>query len=98
GSVSIESALSADCCTEHALPMGLRAHANTCGCIDTPLLQTPIERRPFRETSLTGSLRALPSMLAERASRPPVVGFPVSAALLRDLHSLAARRTVVLLV
>ena len=47
GHAAVESAYSADCCGDHVLPEGARRLAGDedCGCVDTPILQSPVEAR-----------------------------------------------------
>lgn len=48
GHAAVESAYSADCCDDHLLPEGVRAD-DDCGCVDTPILQSPVEVRQKSE-------------------------------------------------
>lgn len=47
GHAAVESAYSADCCADHVLPEGVRrlAGEDDCGCIDTPIFQSPVQSR-----------------------------------------------------
>ena len=99
GHVEIESAFSSECCTGHALPAGVRgAEAeDACGCIDTPLVRTPIDGRPklvlsgpVPSPSLLAVLPAVDQLPARCAGDPPDIA--------RARTVLAARRSVVLVV
>ena len=47
GDVAVESVFSAGCCDDHVLPEGARTlgQGDGCGCVDTPILQSPVEAR-----------------------------------------------------
>jgi hypothetical protein len=49
GHAAVESAYSADCCGDHVLPGGAGAGDEDCGCVDTPILQSPVETRQRSE-------------------------------------------------
>jgi hypothetical protein len=100
GHVEIESASAGDCCDSHGLFDRLREAygADDCGCVDTPLLQTPLDQRwqPTGASSALSHAVHLPATLlpapatrleglARLRPRPP-------------LESLTAIRSVVLLV
>jgi hypothetical protein len=101
GHVAVESAFSADCCPQAPLAaaFGIEHADDGCGCVDTPLLQNPIERRSRAGLSLphghsVGSAAIVPAAAHYRCAacnrltlRPPAVE-----------QRLASRRCVVLLV
>lgn len=45
GHVAVESAFEADCCDRPPLTQTFSHADDGCGCVDTPLLQSPIESR-----------------------------------------------------
>jgi hypothetical protein len=47
GHAAVESAYSAECCGDHVLPGG--AGDEDCGCVDTPILHSPVEARQRSE-------------------------------------------------
>jgi hypothetical protein len=49
GHAAVESAYSAECCGDHVLPGGAGAGDEDCGCVDTPILQSPVEARQRSE-------------------------------------------------
>jgi hypothetical protein len=96
GDVAVESVFSGDCCDDHALPEGARrvSQGDGCGCVDTPILQSPVEARQRPEYA-PPSPHVLPAFL---------VPYPASVAA-APAHALGApdrapsvRRSVVLLV
>ena len=103
GHVEVESAFSADCCTDHALPAGIRgAEADdACGCIDTPLWRTPLDGRPKVTASISTRSAALVAVLPARAGIHQ--GWTArrtggSSGPARAGDALVARRSVVLVV
>lgn len=96
GHVAIESALSGDCCTSHGLPASVR-ESEHCRCIDTPLLDTPLDSRSKVVRALPGPPAALPG--ARSVAPPPLAGDGFTRTESRPpIESLAAIRSVVLLV
>jgi hypothetical protein len=101
GHVAVESAFSVDCCPRPPLAeaFGIVHADDTCGCVDTPLLQNPMEPRSRSGLSLpheypvTLSAVIPPAPHGRRAAghgltpSPPIVE-----------QRMAARRFVVLLI
>jgi hypothetical protein len=99
GHVAVESAFSAECCNPHVLPEGLRA-GDDCGCVDTPLFQSPVEVR----SRLEHALASLQLVLLPAFARPVLACSPLTCSASPAHRSgpsedaLTARRSVVLLV
>jgi hypothetical protein len=74
GDVAVESAFSAGCCDDHVLPEGARrlSQGDGCGCVDTPLLQSPVEARQRLEYAPPAP-HALPSFLVPYPAEPPAI-------------------------
>jgi hypothetical protein len=99
GDVAVESAFSAGCCEDHLLPEGARrlSQGDGCGCVDTPILQSPVEARHRLEYAPPVP-HVLPSFVAPYATERP----PFAATLMRGPGAPdgapSVRRSVVLLV
>ena len=99
GHAAVESAYSADCCDDHVLPEGVRrvSEDEGCGCVDTPVLQSPVEMRQRLEYAPPAP--QVPAFLA-----PDLARFRSKAGTAPVLRSsppewvLTVRRSVVLLV
>ena len=72
GDVAVESIFSADCCDDHVLPAGARrlSQGDGCGCVDTPILQSPVEARQRLEYAPPAP-HVLPSFLVPYAAEQP---------------------------
>ena len=98
GHVAVESAFDADCCDRPPLTQtfGRGRADDDCGCIDTPLLQNPVEPRS-KSTQLSAhfdAIVALPVDVATASLQHAAV--PLQQALPPE-QRLTARRSVVLL-
>jgi len=95
GDVAVESVFSAGCCDDHVLPEGARSlgQGDGCGCVDTPILQSPVEARQRLEYA-PPSPHVLPAFAV-----PYPAESSVSAAIpTRGPAAPSVRRSVVLLV
>ena len=99
GHVEIESASAGDCCDSHELFDRLREAygADDCGCVDTPLLQTPLDQR-WQPTGASSALSHVVHLPATPLSAPPPIDALVGLRPRPPLETLTAIRSVVLLV
>lgn len=102
GHVAVESAYGADCCDDHILPdsAGRRGGDEGCGCVDTPILQSPGEARQRSEYAPPSpQTRLLPAFLApHRAGAVPTSGPILIRRSCAPGQAPPSRRSVVLLV
>jgi hypothetical protein len=98
GHVAVESAFDADCCPRPPLAQTFgRFHADDdCGCIDTPLLQSPIEARSRSELLVSLGTVVLAPVIEHVRPSPLALSAWASQALVPE-QRLAVRRSVVLL-
>jgi len=99
GDVAVESAFSAGCCDDHVLPEGARrlSQGDGCGCVDTPLLQSPVEARQRLEYAPPAP-HALPSFLVPYPAEPPAIAAAAARGPGTPGGVPSVRRSVVLLV
>ena len=99
GDVAVESAFSAGCCDDHVLPGSARrlSRSDGCGCVDTPILQSPVEARQRIEYA-PPSPHVLPAFVVPYpAESPASAAIPTRGRGAPD-GAPSVRRSVVLLV
>lgn len=100
GHVAVESAFDADCCDRPPWvdTFGLVHAEDGCGCVDTPLLQSPVEPRSKSSLTQAVALAAFAPTGVIPGLEPPRCRHAPGAEPTRVPPELNARRSVVLVV